>query len=279
MNTWRKEIIQWRSGKTLYLSIPFTWMLEEAKRIAQGHKGKVIAGGPAVKLMGCDWAETSDTCPFDVLAMHNPCATFTTRGCTNACAFCAVPKIEGEFRELQTWKPAPVVCDNNILAASKNHFIKVIDSLTCFPEVDFNQGLEARILKPWHIEQMQRLRGVKIRFALDHTRNMPVVSDAIARCKAAGFRDFGVYVLIGFNDTPADALERLEFVRSLGIWPNPMRYQPLGSTEKNAYVAQNWTALELKRMMRYYSRLRWLEHIPYSDYCYTGETGDLFEAI
>jgi hypothetical protein len=88
VNQWRKGIARWTCGRTLYLSVPFTWLLDDARRLAEAHSGKVVAGGPAVKLMGAPWAsETPDECPFDVLAMHNPCATFTTRGCPNRCGF------------------------------------------------------------------------------------------------------------------------------------------------------------------------------------------------
>lgn len=45
-----------------------------------------------------------------------------------------------------------------------------------------------------------------------------------------------------------------------------MRYQPLDALQRDSYVAPGWTARGLKRMTRYYSRLRWLEHIPYDDY-------------
>ena len=87
--------------------------------------------------------------------------------------------------------------------------------------------------------------------------------------RQAGLRDFGVYVLVGFNDTLDEALYKLETVRSWGIRPNPMRFQPLDTLEKNSYVASGWTDFDLKRVMRYYSRLRWLEHIPFSDYEYS----------
>ena len=30
MNTWRKHIAEWTIGDTLYLSVPFTWLLDEA---------------------------------------------------------------------------------------------------------------------------------------------------------------------------------------------------------------------------------------------------------
>ncbi len=266
MNHWRKNIASWTCGKTLYLSIPFTWLLSDAERMAAEHKGPVVAGGPAVKLMRPTWAETPESVPFDTLSMHNPCATFTTRGCPNRCVFCAVPKIEGEFRQLLAWKPAPLVCDNNLLAASRTHFERVIESLLPFPACDFNQGLDARRFTGWHADQIARLKHPKVRFALDHANATGSVTDAIATARAAGLRHFGVYVLVGFTDTPDDALARLEYVRSLNIWPTPMRYQPLDATEKNAYVAPAWTDYELRRMTRYYSRLRWLEGIPYADY-------------
>lgn len=267
MNTWRKGIASWKCGGALYLSVPFTWLLSEARELARQHKGKVIAGGPAVALLGAPWAdETPAECPFDTLAMHNPCATFTTRGCPNRCPFCAVPRIEGEFRELPSWKPAPLVCDNNLLTASKRHFRRVINSLMAFREVDFNQGLDARRFTRWHADQIARLRRAKVRFSLDHVGMIGVVDDAVATARAAGLKNFGVYVLIGFQDTAADALTRLEHVRSLGIRPNPMRYQPLDTPARDSYVAPGWTDFELRRTTRYYSRLRWLDHIPFEDY-------------
>ncbi|MGD2175616.1 MAG: hypothetical protein PVJ27_09450, partial [Candidatus Brocadiaceae bacterium] len=93
-----------------------------------------------------------------------------------------------------------------------------------------------------------------------------VVADAVALARRHGLRDLGVYVLIGYGDTPDEARYRLEMVRSWGIRPNPMRYQPLDALARDSYVAPGWSARELKRMTRYYSRLRWLEHIPYEDY-------------
>ena len=269
MNTWAKKVVQWRCGETQYLSVPFTWLLGEAEGMATKHKGPTVAGGPAVASVGAPWAdETPAECPFDVLAMHNPCATFTTRGCPNRCEFCAVPKIEGEFRELPDWKPAPVVCDNNILASSLRHFERVIDSLIPFPRVDFNQGLDARLFTNWHASQIARLRSCKVRFAFDHVNAESRVVAAIERARKAGLREFGMYVLVGWRDTPESARYRLETVRSWGIWPTPMRFQPLNATLKNSYVAPSWTKRELQRMCRYYSRLRWFKHIPYEDFHY-----------
>jgi len=78
--------------------------------------------------------------------------------------------------------------------------------------------------------------------------------------------NIGVYVLFGFRDTPEDALYRLRTVANLGVDPNPMRYQPLDALEKNSYVDPNWTAPELARYMRYWSRLRFFRAIPFEDF-------------
>ena len=271
---WSKSIVQWTLDGVLYLSVPFTWLLGEAEAIASTHKGKVIAGGPAVMLMGATWAnETPASTPFDVLAMHNPLATYTTRGCPNKCRFCAVPIIDGPFIEWEHWRHAPIVCDNNLLAASRFHFEKVVDSLRPFPMCDL-QGLEAKRLTGWHLDLLRSLSKPLLRFGFDHTSMESPVADAVARCTRAGFKgkDIRVYVLIGFDDTPDEARYRLELVRSWDALPFPQRYQPLDATEKDRYVAPGWTDAELRRMQRYYSRLIHLGHIPYDDYNPVGET-------
>jgi hypothetical protein len=268
MNQWRKGIASWKVGKTLYLSIPFTWLLDDAEIIAKQHKGKVIAGGPAVRLMGAPWAETPERVPFDTLAFHNPLATYTSRGCPNKCSFCAVPKIEGELIELDTWKPAPVICDNNITACSERHFEKVIDSLLPFPMVDFNQGLDAALFTDFHAWHLSRLHSVKIRFAFDNISRKKVNKQAIDLCNSHKLTNIGIYCLIGYNDTPETAKQRLEQIRAWGVMPNPMRYQPLNAIEKNSYVntENGWSERELRDIMRYYTKLNWLGHISYDEY-------------
>ena len=270
MNQWRKGIARWRMGEALYLSVPFTWLLPEARRIASDHTGPVYAGGPAVDLMPeeLEGVATLDVpCPVPPLAMHNPLATFTTRGCPNRCPFCAVPRIEGDLVELEDWPVRPVVCDNNLLAASRRHFDRVIDRLKSLPSVDFNQGLDARLFTARHAGRIAELRRAKVRFAFDQVGDESAVADAIALARRHGLREIGCYVLIGYHDTPECARYRLEKCREWGLRPNPMRFQPLDALEKDGYVAPGWTERELRRMTRYYSRLRWLEHIPYEDYC------------
>jgi len=280
MNQWHKNIAKWRIGEALYISVPFTWLLPNAKIIATAHQGRVVAGGPAVSLLGAPWAdETPEEAPIEPILFHNPCATFTTRGCPNRCPYCIVPKVEGDFCELSSWRPAPMICDNNILESSWKHFERVIDSLRPFRAVDFNQGLDAGLFTSQHAGLLATLQHVKIRFAFDSSKDEVIVADAIQAARRANLTDISIYVLIGFDDDPENAKSRLEWVRSFNLRPNPMRFQPLDALSKDSYVAPGWTDRELKRMMRYYSRLRWFEHIPFNDFEYEPkETLDLFLA-
>lgn len=262
MNQWRKGIASWEIGNTLYISVPFTWLMSKVEEMKRQYKGRVLIGGPGtMQPSECDICEP--------ILFHNPLATFTTRGCPNQCSFCAVPKLEGEFRQLDSWRSAPTICDNNLLACTKSHFEKVIDSLIQFQSCDFNQGLDARLLTDWHIDQLRRLKKPHIRFSFDSLKTEVTVADAVSKCQAAGLKNIGIYVLIGFKDTPEDAQYRLELVRSWGLFPNPSRYQPLDAVEKNSYVAPGWTEKELRKMMKYYYRLGWIGNVcSYEDFDY-----------
>jgi len=268
---WKKDIVSWKEGKNIYISIPFTWLLPKAKELALKNKNKkrTIVGGPAVKLIpeyltkvATIGAETT----ISPLLIHNPFATFTTKGCPNKCKFCAVPKIEGEFKELKEFEIKPLVCDNNFLESSKKHFDFVIDRLKKLEFVDFNQGLDARKFKKYHADRFTELKNLKLRFSLDHISLESKVYDAIYLAKSAGLKDINIYVLIGYKDTPEEAYYKLEKIREWGCLPNPMRYQPLDALEKNSYVEKGWSEQELKRMTRYYSRLNYLSKIPYKDF-------------
>jgi hypothetical protein len=274
MPGWSKRSIEWIQGDEVCISVPFTWYLPAAysRCVALKQEGfDVYAGGPAVKLIP-DYlsgvVKTQYNTMVDVVSLHNPDATFTSRGCIRRCEFCAVPKIEGDLRELKSWTPRPIVCDNNLLACSRLHFDKVIDSLKSLKGVDFNQGLDARLLSAYHVARLHEINLAAIRFSWDFTPNEPEIMDAINLVLAAGFArsKIHIYVMFGFRDTPADALYRLQTLKDMGITVNPQRYQPLDALKKNAYVAQGWTENELRRYVAYWSRQNWYSSIPFKDF-------------
>jgi hypothetical protein len=281
--TWSVGLAEWVEGDTAFLSVVFSWKLPAAYMRAIWYRAqgyRVRAGGPAVTLNPGALADVAELGGLvDALAHHNPDATFTTRGCIRRCSFCAVPKIEGGLVELpdSEWEPKPVICDNNLLASSPAHFDHVIDRLKAarLRGVDFNQGLDARILTDHHAARLAELPGAVIRLAWDNIKTEPLFRAAFSTLTGAGVKpgQVRVYVLIGYRDTPEDALHRLETVRALGALPNPMRYQPLDARRRNEYVDPNWTERELRDFMRYWARQNWLRNIPFAEYRRTSKGG------
>lgn len=264
--------VEWEEEDTAYLSVVFSWQLSRAFQRAIWYRAMgyhVRAGGPAVDLNPSALADVAEVGgEIDALPRHNPKATFTTRGCIRRCEFCAVPKIEGEFRELDDWPVRPTVCDNNFLASSKPHFDSVIDKLKPLSDIDFNQGLDSRLLTAYHARRLTELKLRVVRLAWDDTAYEGQFMRAYETLRGAGIPAsiIRVYVLIGFNDTPEDALYRLQTIKDLGAWPNPMRYQPLNVSTRNGYVAATWTERQLRDYMRYWSRQRWLAAVPFEEY-------------
>lgn len=274
---WSKGLVEWTDKGTVYLSVVFSWQLQQAYQRAVWLKAEgyaVVAGGPAVRFNPDFLSDVASVgaSMADVVALHNPNATFTSRGCVRRCSFCLVWKVEGELVELSDWPVRPIVCDNNLLACTQSHFDSVVDKLKPLSGIDFNQGLDARLLTKHHADRLAELDFKRVRLAWDHSKIEAQFMAAYELLRGAKIpkRAIRVYVLIGYNDTPEDALYRLESVRGLGVIPNPMRYQSLDLFTKNSYVADGWTDYELKRYMRYWSNLVHLGGIPFDEFQSSG---------
>lgn len=271
---WPKKAIDWIKDGTAFVSVPFTWNLPQvySRCVFLREQGyRVRAGGPAASLIPDYLAGVAEIGgKVNALRHHNPDATFTSRGCVRKCSFCAVPRIEPDFVELDEWEPKPIICDNNLLACSRSHFDKVIDSLRGLKGIDFNQGLDARLLTDYHIGRITELDFSLIRLAWDDIGLERQIMRSIERLNRAGVhkKKIRVYVLMGYEDTPEDARYRLDTLRNLGIFPNPQRYQPLDALVKNGYVneANGWTDRLLRKYVNYYSRLIWHGHVPLEEF-------------
>lgn len=273
---WPKAPYRWTENRTLYISVPFTWNLPGVRaEVLQADftYDKVVVGGPAVQLMPeylADVAEGGGSHP-GVLQRVNPLATRSTVGCPNRCGFCAVPRMHPEgLRELDDWPDLPVYCDDNLLAASRRHFDKVVDRLKKHSFADFNQGLDARLLKPYHARRLAELHRPVLRLAWDDLPIEKFVRRAISRLLKAGLpkRSVRVFVLIGFDDSPSAALYRFEALRELGVKASPMRYEPLNALERNSYVntENGWTEELLKDYMKYWYNDRFFRKIPFEEF-------------
>lgn len=173
---------------------------------------------------------------------------FLTRGCPNKCPWCVVPRKEGEIRPYQTaWaikRPDSdkiVFMDNNVLASQ--HGLDQIDRLgETRIKVDFNQGLDARLITPNIAELLGRLHWLSpLRMACDQKSQMPYIEQAVAYLRENNCtpKRYSCYVLV--KDIP-DALERVEFLRSMNVDPFAQPYRDFENkiepTEEQTHFAR-----------------------------------------
>lgn len=271
---WGKGLKHWIVDNRVYISVVFTWLIDKAWDLKDKYEGKgyeVSIGGPAIRLVF-----NRHDCYNNALYHHNPDACFTTRGCIRSCKFCAVPKIEGDFEEIDNFDPKPIVCDNNFLASSKQHFEEAINRLKNINDIDFNQGLDARLLTRYHINHLCKLKLKCVRFAWDNIKEENRVMDAINLCIKNGIpkSKIRIYVLIGFRDTPEDAYYRLSTLQRMRVLPFPMRYQPLNCSKKNSCIEDGWTDDQLKKYVKYFSNLRITNKIPFDEFVINRKIGE-----
>lgn len=238
-NSWPKGPRYWQDGRTLFVSVPFTWNLQEVKRVLEAGSwfwDRAAVGGPAVDLMpeylaGIRRVEVGGRYE-GALQVVNPMATRTTVGCPNRCAFCAIGqgRIEGGgFRELPTWPNLPIVCDNNILAASDAHLERVVRGLREWGWADFNQGLEAALLTPERAKMLSSIGKPICRLACDSFGELDAVGAAVEMLRSAGVAKarIRVYALVGYKSGPDEAAGRCDAIEALGVKPYPMWYHAL----------------------------------------------------
>lgn len=271
---WSRGFAEWGDGDTVYLSVAFTWMLDQAaaRAIFWRALGKrVIAGGPALFLNQMkhelhDLAEVGTEYP-DAIARHNPQATIASRGCPVGCWFCIVPAMEGrEFTLLPDFPVRPVLCDNNLSALPEDyqrHIIKRYES-EGVPLLDANSGFEPRTFGrdtylrwrkinrgPWRFAYDERAEGDDVR------RVMRILADEPAKKKR-------VYVLVG--NEPFDAcMGRIREVIAWGGEPHVQPYIKLNALEKRPHVRFDWTEQRLRDVARWANGHVW-RSAPFDEY-------------
>lgn len=155
---------------------------------------------------------------------------FATRGCIRNCPFCIVPTKEGRIRIVgdvyDLWNRQGqdiVFMDNNILAAP-DHFFKICKQLKKEKlKVDFNQGLDHRLLTGRICKELFSLRlitthHVRLRFAFDHISYKESVLKALKMLKKHGLKHHQTrwYIYVGIDDTMKTVLDRINILRDAG---------------------------------------------------------------
>ena len=158
---------------------------------------------------------------------------FLTRGCPRGCSFCHVEAKEGrrsykvaDLNEFWNGQKNIVLCDPNILACRewKDLLQQLIDSKAW---VDFNQGLDIRLMTPEKAKMLKAIKTKELHFAWDRYQDKDKILPKFKMFKdITGIRerDLLVYVLCNFDTTVEQDLERIYTLREMGYWAYVMLY-------------------------------------------------------
>jgi len=162
---------------------------------------------------------------------------FLTRGCPRGCSFCHVASKEGrkshkvadlsEFFRGGVQKNI-ILCDPNILAYP-GHLDLLQQLVDSKAKVNFNQGLDIRLINDKNLELLKQIRLNGIHFAFDRWQDKDIVEPRLrAFAEKTGYnRNKGrvmVYILCNFDTTLEQDLYRIQLCRELNFSPYPMIY-------------------------------------------------------
>lgn len=209
---------------------------------------------------------------------------YATRGCIRKCKFCAVPIIENVFTNSISIasqvkaiknkfgeKRNLLMLDNNILAS--DDFPRIIDEIKSVGfesgaklkinkngkkinlnrYIDFNQGIDARLLTKEKMKLISEIAIKPLRIAFDDIKYKNIYIDKVRMAAEYGIKNLSNYVLFNYKDTPEDFYERLKININLNeefkknglktmIWSFPMKYSPVSGVncKDRKYVGEHW---------------------------------------
>lgn len=273
--SWIGGLAEWQEDGVCYLSIAFTYKLNDAYQRAMAAKNfglRVVAGGPGIALMRehkmihplMMVAELGDSYP-DVIAKHNPDATFASQGCTEKCSFCIVPFLHPEGLTVRPDFPVrPVLCDNNLSALPAEYQdyiieryvkagVRLTDANSGFEPKTFNQEVYAR----W--KPLINAGGGPWRFGYDHSDEAPQVREVFKMLKNEPAKRKRPYVLIG-NEPFEACMDRIHEAIAAGCEPHVQPFIALNAMTREPRARFDWTTQKLKDVARWANGWLWRKY-------------------
>lgn len=219
------------------------------------------------KLSGADYVhvgtrpEIEDLMPaYDLVPKWDGSIIFTSRGCDRRCPYCSVWRIEGKVNSckrsivhlIYPKHTRIILWDNNILQTP--HWRDIFDELIeSGKRVDFNQGLDARLLNDEVAKKLSKMRLLCVRVSYDHDNMRESVKGAIETICAHGIRKrkIIVYLLYNFKDGPDSFFMRVKNILNWGAVAYPMRYEPFNTLGRNKFASPRWNDEKLDQVEKF----------------------------
>jgi len=270
----RIEGIPEKKPDRIYVSSLFTYAWKPVHKTVQYYRSlypdvPIWLGGIYASLMpehaatsGADhiyrglFSEAEDIMPdYSLVPEWDGSIIFASRGCIRRCSYCAVPKLEGRLNSLRKSIKSliyprhtkVIFWDNNFLASPyRKNILSELCDLNL--KVDFNQGLDPRLITEEVAQLLANLNMDVVRLAYDSPKIRPKIRRAIEYLAEVGIkkRRITVYTLFNFRDSPQNFFERVRDLLNWGVVSYPMRYEPLNALEKNKYISPKWDPQRLE---------------------------------
>lgn len=209
----------------IYCSSVFTFSKKEYVR------DDMVCGGTGFNLSTTLPKDVENIEPdYSLYSDYKHALGFLTRGCIRNCSFCFVPEKEGylrPYRDIDTIiqdRKTAVLMDNNVLAC--NHGIKQIERIVELGiKVDFNQGLDARLITDDVAKLLSRVKWLKyLRMSCDSKNMLHIVIKAaqLLRKYNCTPKNYYVNVLVKDIDTAYEICSTLKY-HNLDPFAQPYR--------------------------------------------------------
>jgi hypothetical protein len=115
--------------------------------------------------------------------------------------------------------------------------------------VDFNQGVDARLITPENMKKLAEINIRPLRIAFDHWGMRKKYQESIRAAAAAGISHLSNYMLYNYKEKPIELYHRMkltvELCEELGvaIYSFPMKYHPIDDPDyfrNREYIGKHW---------------------------------------
>lgn len=115
--------------------------------------------------------------------------------------------------------------------------------------VDFNQGIDSRLITPENMSKLAEVNIYPLRIAFDHWKLHDIYEKSVKTAVKSGIRNLSNYLLYNFEDKPEELYYRLEMNVKLceeldaSIYSFPMKYHPINDPEffmNRDYIGKHW---------------------------------------
>jgi len=241
---WYEGLMFWEQYEKIYASKLFSF--SEMPQLPPN----AIIGGTGIDFYNRLPQEIENAAPsYSLYPDCNYHLGFSMKGCRFNCKFCCVPKKEGRPYNYNTideiltnpkGKDRLMLLDNDFFGGTdwKQNLQRIIELKL---KVCFVQGLNIRIITDEQAELLSQCnyRNSKfnkkyLTFAWDRFNDGKIVMKGIERCNRAGIpnENMQFFILIGFDTTPEQDMERVMTLKNLGCMPFVMPYNKSDKYQK-----------------------------------------------